>query len=155
MRVIFAIFLIIAVGFPVSGHAIGGKPILAPEMVAASLIARQRSLPQTTGYCWRFVKRALLAAGAVSSYPKTNYAHEAGRELVEKHGFTKLKVSNPWKAPVGAVLVYGPNRKFKAGHVEIRGSNDFISDYRGRRPADFKFIGAYALVGSSDKLVLR
>lgn len=121
---------------------------LSEEMVRASLIARQATLRQSSGYCWRFVKRALVASGAVSSYPKTNLACEAGKELVEKYGFTKLRVSSPWKAPVGSVLVYAPNRKYRAGHVEIRGSNDFVSDYRGRRPAAFKFIGAYARLQS-------
>jgi len=121
---------------------------LSPEMVRASLLARQGSLPQSTGYCWRFVKKALVASGAVSSYPKTNLACEAGKELVEVYGFTKLRVSSPWKAPVGSVLVYAANRKYRAGHVEIRGSNDFVSDYRGRRPAAFKFLGAYARVQS-------
>lgn len=118
------------------------------EMVRASLIARQSSLSHSSGYCWRFVKKALVASGAVSSYPKTNLACEAGKELVEVYGFKKLRVSSPWKAPVGSVLVYAANRRYRAGHVEIRGSNDFVSDYRGRRPAAFKFLGAYARMES-------
>ena len=118
------------------------------EMVRASLIARQNTLRHSSGYCWRYVKKALVSAGAVSSYPKTNLACEAGKELVEVYGFTKLRVSSPWKAPVGSVLVYAANRRYRAGHVEIRGSNDFVSDYRGRRPANFKFLGAYAQLES-------
>lgn len=121
---------------------------VSQKMINASLIARQSSLPHSTGYCWRFVKKALVASGAVSSYPKTNLACEAGKELVEVYGFKKLRVSSPWKAPVGAVLVYAANRRYHAGHVEIRGSNDFVSDYRGRRPAAFKFLGAYAQMES-------
>ena len=121
---------------------------VSPAMVRASLIAREGTLRHSSGYCWRFVKKALLASGAVSSYPSTNLACEAGKELVEVYGFTKLRVSSPWKAPVGSVLVYAANRRYRAGHVEIRGSNDFVSDYRGRRPANFKFLGAYAKVES-------
>ncbi len=130
------------------GTLIAGGPQISPEMVRASLIARQATQPQATGYCWRYVKKALLKAGAVHSYPKTNLACEAGRELVENYGFTKLRVNSPWNAPVGAVLVYAANRRSRAGHVEIRGSNDFVSDYRCRRPAGYKFIGAYALLDS-------
>lgn len=142
------LLLLVAVGLTGQAHALGHKPTVSPTMVRASLIARQSSLPHSSGYCWRYVKKALLASGAVSSYPKTNLACDAGRELVQTYGFTKLRASSPWQAPVGSVLVYAANRKYKAGHVEIRGSNDFISDYRCRRPAAFKFLGAYALVES-------
>ncbi|HEX8373203.1 MAG TPA: hypothetical protein VF585_10515 [Chthoniobacterales bacterium] len=130
------------------GNSYAERQNVSREMVHASLLARQGSLPQSTGYCWRFVKKALVKAGAVKSYPKTNLACEAGKELVEVYGFKKLRVSSPWKAPVGSVLVYAANSRYRAGHVEIRGSNDFISDYRGRRPAAFRFIGAYARVES-------
>lgn len=121
---------------------------VSERMVRASLIARQNTLRHSSGYCWRFVKKALVSSGAVSSYPKTNLACDAGNELVQIYGFTKLRVSSPWKAPVGSVLVYAANRRYRAGHVEIRGSNDFVSDYRGRRPANFKFLGAYAQLES-------
>jgi hypothetical protein len=139
---IFSLLILLCANTQARSHAV------SKEMVNASLIARQATLPYSSGYCWRFVKKALVKAGAVSSYPKTNLACDAGKELVEVYGFTKLRVNSPWKAPVGSVLVYAANRRYRAGHVEIRGSNDFVSDYRGRRPASFKFLGAYARLES-------
>ena len=140
--------LLIGLLMLVAGNLRAANPQVSPEMIRAALIARQGTLSHSSGYCWRFVKKALLASGAVRSYPKTNLACDAGKELVEVYGFTKLRVNSPWKAPVGSVLVYAANHRYRAGHVEIRGTNDFVSDYRGRRPAAFRFLGAYALVES-------
>jgi hypothetical protein len=118
---------------------------VAPAMLRASVIANQRALSRSTLKCWRFVKTALLQAGSVASYPQTIYAKEAGRELVENYGFVKLAVRNPARAPVGSVLVYGGRG---AGHVELRTSSGFVSDYRSRRPASLPFIGAFAKIST-------
>src|SRR5256885_11119448 len=56
------------------------------------------------------LKHALFSAGVISSYPKTAYAAEAGDELMRSYGFKRLPIRDPYKAPIGAVLVYG-NRK--------------------------------------------
>jgi len=119
---------------------------VAPVMLRASVIANQRALSRSTLKCWRFVKTALLQAGSVASYPQTIYAKEAGRELVENYGFVKLAVRNPSRAPVGSVLVYGGRG---AGHVELRTTSGFVSDYRSRHPASLPFIGAFAKVAPS------
>ncbi len=116
---------------------------VAPVMLRASVIADRQALSRSTLKCWRFVKTALLQAGSVSSYPQTVYAKEAGRELVENYGFVKLAVRNPSRAPVGSVLVYGGRG---AGHVELRTTTGFVSDYRSRTPAGLPFIGAFAKV---------
>jgi hypothetical protein len=95
-------------------------------MVRAAEIAKRRAHPQMTWHCWKYVKDALLAADVVSSRPQSAWAKEAGDELCRKYGFTKLKITNPYKAPVGAVVVYGgPD----AGHVEIRTRDGFVSDF--------------------------
>jgi hypothetical protein len=88
------------------------------------------------------VKEALVAAGVVSSRPKTPLAKQAGQELVSSYGFKKLPVSNPYEAPIGAVLVYGANRV--AGHVEIRTSGGFVSDFRSKTPSRRPLIGVFA-----------
>jgi hypothetical protein len=113
-------------------------------MIKAGTIAEHRALPHGTNFCWRYVKEALLAAGSVTSYPKTAYAREAGRELVENYGFVKLPVSRPDRAPVGSVLVYGGS---VAGHVELRTSHGFVSDFRCSRPSTLPFIGAFTRLG--------
>ena len=124
------------------------KPLLAkidpridPKLTRAATIAQERAHARSKSRCWRYVKQALLAAGVVSSYPKTAYAKQAGEELARNYGFKKLPIRDPYAAPVGAVLVYtakGP------GHVEIRTKTGFVSDFRTPKPSRRKLIGVYA-----------
>ncbi len=105
------------------------------RMIRAAEIAQQRARKHSTSRCWRFVKQALLAAGAVDSYPKTAYAKQAAVELPEDYGFKKLNTLDPEKAPVGAVLVYGGK---DAGHVEIKTRTGYVSDFASDRPYTHK-----------------
>ena len=116
-------------------------PRVSPGLIRAATIAQERAHARSKSRCWRYVKQALVAAGVVSSYPKTAYAKQAGDELVRNHGFKKLSMMNPYAAPVGAVLVYtarGP------GHVELRTKNGFVSDFRTPTPSRRKLIGIFA-----------
>lgn len=115
---------------------------LDPKLMRAATIAEERARAHSRSACWRYVKEALLASGAVNSYPKTAYAKEAGKELVNSYGFTKLSVRDPFKAPVGSVLVYGANRA--AGHVELRTKSGFVSDFRSKVPSRRPLLGVYA-----------
>jgi hypothetical protein len=117
-------------------------PKLNPTLARAATIAQERANAHSKSRCWRYVKEALLAAGAVDSYPKTALAKQAGDELVNSYGFKKLPVSNPYAAPIGAVLVY--TAKGGAGHVEIRTKTGFVSDFRAKTPSKRKLIGIYA-----------
>jgi hypothetical protein len=116
-------------------------PKLNPSLARAATIAQERANAHSKSRCWRYVKEALLAAGAVSSYPKTALAKQAGDELVRDYGFKKLSVANPYAAPIGAVLVYGGKG---AGHVEIRNKTGFVSDFRAEKPSKRKLVGVYA-----------
>jgi hypothetical protein len=116
-------------------------PKLNPSLARAATIAQDRAYAHSKSRCWRYVKQALVAAGAVSSYPKTALAKQAGDELVRDYGFKKLSVQDPYAAPVGAVLVYGGNG---AGHVEIRNKTGFVSDFRADKPSKRRLIGVYA-----------
>jgi hypothetical protein len=113
-----------------------------PNLMRAATIAQEKARAHSRSLCWRYVKEALLASGAVSSYPKTAYAKDAGQELVSSFGFKKLSILDPFKAPVGAVLVYGANRA--AGHVEIRTKDGFVSDFRSKTPSPRPLLGVYA-----------
>ena len=117
-------------------------PKLNPTLARAATIAQERANAHSKSRCWRYVKQALLAAGAVDSYPKTALAKQAGDELVHDYGFKKLPGSNPYAAPVGAVLVY--TAKGGAGHVEIRTKTGFVSDFRAKTPSKRKLIGIFA-----------
>ncbi len=118
-------------------EALGINPVL----VKAATIAQERANAHSKRRCWRYVKEALLAAGAVDSYPQTALAKEAGDELVDNFGFQKLAVTDPYQAPVGAVLVY--DAQGAPGHVEIRTKTGFVSDFSTPIPSKRKLIGVY------------
>jgi hypothetical protein len=115
---------------------------LNPNLMRAATIAQERANAHSRARCWQYVKEALLASGAVNSYPKTAYAKEAGQELVNSFGFRKLAVRDPFKAPVGAVIVYGASKA--AGHVEIRTKDGFVSDFQSKVPSPRPLLGIYA-----------
>ena len=115
---------------------------LSPTLLTAASIAQERAHAHSKSRCWRYVKTALLASGAISSYPKTAYAKQAGDELVRDYGFKKLPIRDPYAAPVGAVLVYGSRRA--AGHVEIRTKTGFVSDFQNKKPSPRPLLGIYA-----------
>lgn len=117
-------------------------PKLDPKLCRAATIAEERAHAHSRSQCWHAVKEALIASGIISSYPKTVYAKEAGQELVSAYGFKKLAVRDPFKAPVGAVLVYGASGA--AGHVEIRTKDGFVSDFRSKIPSPRPLLGVYA-----------
>src|ERR1051325_2903098 len=75
---------------------------LDPRLCQAATIAEERAHARPRARCWRYVKEALLAAGVIDSYPKSNYASEAGDELVRNYGFTRLPVHDQFAAPIGA-----------------------------------------------------
>jgi hypothetical protein len=116
-------------------------PRINPKLMRAATIAQERSNARSKGRCWHYVKEALLASGAVSSYPKSAFAAEAGNELVHSYGFTRLAVRDPYSAPVGSVLVYG---NVPHGHVEIRTKDGFVSDYRSKNACYYPLVAVYA-----------
>jgi hypothetical protein len=112
-----------------------------PKLCRAATIAQERANAHSRSLCWRFVKEALVAAGVIRSRPTTLLAKQAGKELVNNYGFKELPVSDPYEAPVGAVLVYGAKRA--AGHVEIRTQDGFVSDFRSKTPSRRSLIGVF------------
>jgi hypothetical protein len=120
-------------------------PRINPHLMRAATIAEERANARSKGLCWHYVKTALVAAGAVNSYPKTAYAAEAGAELVQSYGFTRLSVRDPYSAPVGSVLVYGNKNR---GHVEIRTKDGFVSDYHSKNRCFYPLVAVYAKLSS-------
>jgi hypothetical protein len=121
-------------------YAKTGSPV-GSNLMRAATIAEERAHAHSREQCWHYVKAALVASGAINSYPKTVNAKDAGGELVNSYGFKKLPVRDPYKAPVGSVLVY--NNKRGAGHVEIRTKHGFASDFRSKVPSPRPLIGVY------------
>ena len=122
-------------------------PRLDSRLRRAATIAQERANARTKARCWRYVKEALVAAGAVNSYPKTNYAAQAGDELVRDYGFKRLPMRDPYAAPVGAVIVYGRGSN-GAGHVELRTKNGFVSDYFSKNRCFYPVIAVYGKFSS-------
>ena len=120
-------------------------PKLDPRLARAATIADERARAHSRSRCWRYVKEALLASGAVTSYPKTALASKAGDELVRDYGFKKLPIRDPYKAPVGAVLVYYKGRN-RPGHVEIRTKTGFVSDFRSKDATRHPLLGVYVKI---------
>ena len=118
---------------------------LDPRLRKAATIAQDRAHARSKARCWRAVKEALVASGVISSYPKTNYATQAGEELVRNYGFKKLPVRNEFAAPIGSVLVYGHGT---AGHVAIRTKSGFASDYWTRNRCKYRLVGVYGKFSS-------
>ena len=117
-------------------------PKLDPKLMRAATIADERAHAHSKSRCWHYVKDALLASGVIDSRPKTSLAKEAGDELVRNYGFKKLSVRDPFKAPLGSVLVY--TARGSAGHVEIRTKTGFVSDFRAKTPSRRPLLGVYA-----------
>jgi len=110
------------------------------RMIHAAEIAAERAHRHSTERCWHSVKNALLDAQVVPTRPTTEYAKQAGNELQDKFGFTRIRVTSPFDAPVGAVLVYGGRG---AGHVEIRTATGFVSDFISPTPSPRPLLGVY------------
>ena len=122
-------------------------PRIDPRLRRAATIAQERSNAHTKARCWRYVKEALLQAGAVNSYPTTNYACDAGEELVRAYGFQRLPIRDPYAAPVGAVIVYG-HGSHGAGHVELRTKDGFASDYHSKNKCYYPLLAVYGKFSS-------
>ena len=110
------------------------------RMIHAAELAQQRAHAHSVARCWRYVKDALVQANVLSSRPGTALAKQAGQELTSSYGFKKLKITDPYKAPIGAVIVYGGHG---AGHVEIRSRYGFVSDFNSPTPSHRPLIGIF------------
>lgn len=118
---------------------------LDPRLCRAATIAEERANARSKARCWRYVKEALVASGVIHSYPKTNYASEAGDELMRNYGFKRLPVHDQFAAPVGAVLVFGDER---GSHVVIRTKKGFVSDYWTKNRCKYPLIAVYGKFSS-------
>ncbi len=110
------------------------------RMIRAAEIAQKRAQPRMTWHCWKYVKDALLAAEVVATRPQSRWAGQAGDELCRTYGLTKLPITDPYKAPDCAVVVYAGA---DGGHVEIRTADGFVSDFVSRTAYPRPLVGVY------------
>ena len=118
---------------------------LDPRLRKAATIAQERANARSKARCWAYVKTALVEAGVIDSYPKTNYASEAGDELVRNYGFKRLPIHDQFAAPIGSVLVFGHGAE---GHVVIRTKTGFVSDYSTKNRCKYPLVAVYGKFSS-------
>jgi hypothetical protein len=121
-------------------------PLLMETTEIATMNARMRSHHR----CWHSIKEALVEAKAIPSRPTSRLAKQAGDELEQKFGFSKIDISDPFDAPVSSILVYGGKG---AGHVEFRTADGFVSDFINPRPSHRPLIGVYIRTASDSKVL--
>ena len=114
---------------------------LDPRLRKAATIAQERANARSKARCWQYVKTALVESGVIDSYPKTNYATQAGEELERNYGFKKLPIHDQFAAPIGAVLVFGHGTE---GHVALRTRDGFVSDYWTKNRCKYPLVAVYA-----------
>lgn len=118
---------------------------LDPRLRKAASIAQERANARSKSRCWQYVKTALVESGVIGSYPKTNYATQAGDELVRNYGFKRLPIRDQFAAPIGSVLVFGHGTQ---GHVVIRTRNGFVSDYWTKNRCKYPLVAVYGKFSS-------
>jgi hypothetical protein len=154
MKKVFSILLLVsgacAVALPVAAKTEKKAEAVSTDihtfdeqMIEAGRIAESNARMRSHRRCWRAVKNAMVEANVLDDRPTTRYAKQAGEELEEKYGFKKIDVSDPFDAPIGAVLVYGGHG---AGHVEIRVPDGFVSDVVNTHPSHRPLLGVYVRV---------
>jgi len=118
---------------------------LDPRLRKAASIAKERANARSKARCWQYVKTALVESGVIDSYPRTNYATQAGDELVTNYGFKRLPIHDQYAAPVGSVLVFGHGTE---GHVVIRTKTGFVSDYWTSNRCKYPLVAVYGKFSS-------
>ena len=97
----------------------------APAIAAAS--ASRVALSRSSGYCARYVRKALQAAGYEFTPNPSAYQY-ASRGTLTQAGFTKI--SNDMQPQVGDVVVYNRTSNRPHGHIQIFDGRDWVSDFR-------------------------
>jgi cell wall-associated NlpC family hydrolase len=97
----------------------------APAIAAAN--ASRVALSSSSGYCARYVRKALQLAGYEFTPNPSAYQY-ASRGTLAQAGFTKI--SNNTQPQVGDVVVYDRTSRRPHGHIQIFDGNDWVSDFR-------------------------
>ena len=97
----------------------------APAIAAAN--ASRVALSRSSGYCARYVRKALQSAGYELTPNPSAYQY-ASRGTLASAGFTKI--SNNTQPQIGDVVVYNRTSSRPHGHIQIFDGNDWVSDFR-------------------------
>ena len=110
----------------------------APAIAAAR--ASRVALSRSSGYCARYVRKALQSAGYEFAPNPSAYQY-ATLGTLDKAGFSKI--SNNMPTQVGDVIVYDRSSKRPNGHIQIFDGKDWISDFRQNSISPYSGVYAY------------
>ena len=110
----------------------------APAIAAAR--ASKVALSGSSGYCARYVRKALQSAGYEFTPNPSAYQY-ATRGTLDKAGFSKI--SNDMPTQVGDVIVYDRSSKRPHGHIQIFDGENWISDFRQNSISPYSGVYAY------------
>nr|WP_317199109.1 CHAP domain-containing protein [uncultured Psychrobacter sp.] len=110
----------------------------APAIAAAR--ASRAALSRSTGYCARYVRKALQAAGYEFTPNPSAYQY-ASRGTLAKAGFTKISNDTPHQ--VGDVIVYDRSSRRPHGHIQIFDGNGWVSDFRQKGISPYSGVHSY------------
>ncbi len=97
----------------------------APAIAAAR--ASRAALSRSSGYCARYVRKALQSAGYEFTPNPSAYQY-ASRGTLSNAGFTKI--GNDMAPQIGDVVVFNRTSSRPHGHIQIFDGNDWVSDFR-------------------------
>ena len=97
----------------------------APAIAAAN--AARVALSRSSGYCARYVRKALQSAGYQFTPNPSAYQY-ATRGTLAQAGFAKI--SNDMQPQVGDVVVFNRTSSRPHGHIQIFDGSTWVSDFR-------------------------
>jgi predicted DNA-binding ArsR family transcriptional regulator len=110
----------------------------APAIAAAR--ASRVALSRSSGYCARYVRKALQSAGYQFTPNPSAYQY-ASRGTLAQAGFTKI--SNDMAPQVGDVVVYDRSSNRPHGHIQIFDGNGWVSDFRQNSISPYSGVHSY------------
>lgn len=99
----------------------------APSIAAAHASRAAGSRSRSSGYCARYVRQALQAAGYQFT-PNASAYQYASRGTLAQAGFSKI--SNNSRPQVGDVVVFDRTSRYPHGHIQIWDGKNWVSDFR-------------------------
>ncbi|WP_182406993.1 CHAP domain-containing protein [Psychrobacter sp. GP33] len=111
----------------------------APAIAAAR--ASRVALSRSSGYCARYVRKALQSAG-YDFTPNPSAYQYATRGTLAQAGFTKI--SNDMPTQIGDVVVFDRSSKHPHGHIQIFDGSNWISDFRQNSISPYSNIYGYS-----------
>ena len=110
----------------------------APAIAAAN--ASRVALSNSSGYCARYVRKALQSAGYEFTPNPSAYQY-ASRGTLSQAGFSKI--SNNMPTQVGDVIVYDRSSRRPHGHIQIFDGNSWVSDFRQNGISPYSGVNSY------------